>query len=404
MPGRDGFRLYVLTCAPRIMSGVVHGTLASIARSDWGDEPVVHLDDEPGGGDAKTRQTRGYRRVLERIARERLARALVLEDDVAVNRHLRANLEAWEPVRRGDPFLGSLYNPNLRPLAGAPAVEHGFVADPESVYGSQAFVLTPEVADYCLEHWDEVQALQDIRVSRLAARMDPRAVHVHTPSLVEHVGAALSTHGGSHHTATDFDPWWHAGANGAHPLPWEQVHGWFDWPRFYQERVNALPHGAMVVEVGVFLGRSIIYLAQAMKAARKDLQLYAVDTFAGSPSDPVVLAAVEAHGGSLRAAFERNLADAGVAGMVTVIPATSVQAARAFADGGVDLVFLDGDHAYDAVVADLLAWLPRVRRGGMLAGHDIDTYADVSRALDGVLGRGRYAADHAQNLWTYRKG
>lgn len=399
-PATDRFRMYVLTCAARIANGTVQATLDSVARSDWGDEPVLCLDDADGR-DAGARQTEGYRRVLERIARERPPYAVVLEDDVAVNRHLRANLAAWPPVAEGGrALLATLYNPNLRALPGAPAVADGFVADPESVYGSQAFLLTPEVADFALAHWDEVPALQDIRLSRLAARMDPHAVLVHAPSLAEHAGARVSTHSGTVHTAIDFDPWWRAGAAPDAPaITWEEVPGWFDWPAFYRARAESLPHGAVVVEVGAFLGRSLIFLARTAMELRKDLRLFAVDTFAGSPSDPAVLAAVEAHGGSLRAAFDRNLRASGVAGRVTVLETTSVRAARAFPDRGVDLVFLDGDHGEDGVTADLVAWLPKVRAGGVIAGHDIDTYPTVGRVLDRVLGRGAYEVDHAQNLW-----
>lgn len=398
MTGRDDVSLYILTCASRIGSHVLASTLESVARSDWGAEPLIHLDDREDG-DPKDRQTASYRRLLERISADRPSYALVLEDDVAVNRHLRANLAAWQPVCEGRRrFLGSLYDPNLRPLQGAPAVDDGFVADPESVYGSQAFLLTPEVADHCLEHWGDVEGMQDIRVSRLAARLHPHAVLVHRPSLVDHAGAALSTHGGTHHTAVDFDPWWRAGrADGA--LSWEAVHGWFDWSDFYHQQVRALPHGGVVVEVGAFLGRSIIFLAQAMKEARKDLRLHAVDTFVGSPSDPIVRAAVEAHGGSLRAAFDRNLAAAAVDDAVTVLATSSVEAARSFADRSVDLVFLDGDHGEEAVEADVAAWTPKVRPGGTVAGHDIDTYPSVGRALARVLGPGGYSVDHRQNLW-----
>ncbi len=50
-----------------------------------------------------------------------------------------------------------------------------------------------------------------------------------------------------------------------------------------------------------------------------------------------------------------------------------------------DLLFIDGDHSYDAVVTDLRCWLPSLKRGGVLAMHDIDA-PDVKRAFDDVVG------------------
>lgn len=35
-----------------------------------------------------------------------------------------------------------------------------------------------------------------------------------------------------------------------------------------------------------------------------------------------------------------------------------------------DLVYLDAGHYYDAVMKDLEAWYPRVKKGGIVAGHD----------------------------------
>ena len=51
---------------------------------------------------------------------------------------------------------------------------------------------------------------------------------------------------------------------------------------------------------------------------------------------------------------------------------TSLEAAAHFAKDGTrfDFVFLDGDHFYEAVKADVEAWLPLIRPGGVLAGHD----------------------------------
>jgi hypothetical protein len=39
-------------------------------------------------------------------------------------------------------------------------------------------------------------------------------------------------------------------------------------------------------------------------------------------------------------------------------------------DGELDFVYLDADHTYEAVKADIAAWWPKVRVGGTLGGHD----------------------------------
>lgn len=48
----------------------------------------------------------------------------------------------------------------------------------------------------------------------------------------------------------------------------------------------------------------------------------------------------------------------------------SVDAAKGFEDGSLDFVYLDGNHEYVQVVNDLGAWDPKVRIGGIVAGHD----------------------------------
>lgn len=49
---------------------------------------------------------------------------------------------------------------------------------------------------------------------------------------------------------------------------------------------------------------------------------------------------------------------------------TSANASTGFAAGSLDLVYVDGRHRYDSVLEDLLTWWPKVRPGGILAGHD----------------------------------
>jgi predicted O-methyltransferase YrrM len=48
----------------------------------------------------------------------------------------------------------------------------------------------------------------------------------------------------------------------------------------------------------------------------------------------------------------------------------SWEQAAAFEDASLDYVMIDADHAYEAVAKDIAAWLPKIRPGGILAGHD----------------------------------
>ena len=67
---------------------------------------------------------------------------------------------------------------------------------------------------------------------------------------------------------------------------------------------------------------------------------------------------------------------------VRILRQLSHAAAPHFADGQLDFVYLDAQHHYEAVRADLLTWAPKVRPGGLLAGHD---YLDGENAA-GVFG------------------
>lgn len=48
----------------------------------------------------------------------------------------------------------------------------------------------------------------------------------------------------------------------------------------------------------------------------------------------------------------------------------SVDAAKDFKDGSLDFIYIDGNHTLLHVIQDLCAWVPKVRKGGIVAGHD----------------------------------
>lgn len=64
----------------------------------------------------------------------------------------------------------------------------------------------------------------------------------------------------------------------------------------------------------------------------------------------------------------------------------STDAAAEVPDGSLDFVYIDARHDYDAVLEDLETWVPKVRPGGIVAGHDY---------LDGDLPEGRFGVKSA---------
>ncbi len=89
-----------------------------------------------------------------------------------------------------------------------------------------------------------------------------------------------------------------------------------------------------------------------------------------------------------------------------LIRETSVRAAQRIDDQSVDFVYIDADHRYASVVADLGAWTDKVRDGGILAGHDYDNpdLPDVQHAVDGFFQRLDWPVHHAGNcVWWVQK-
>lgn len=66
--------------------------------------------------------------------------------------------------------------------------------------------------------------------------------------------------------------------------------------------------------------------------------------------------------------------------------ASSTEATALLQKASFDLVFLDADHTEEAVLADVAAWSPYVRPGGILAGHDYSRmFPGVAKAANAAL-------------------
>jgi predicted O-methyltransferase YrrM len=121
-----------------------------------------------------------------------------------------------------------------------------------------------------------------------------------------------------------------------------------------------------VLELGTARGGTLFVLTSA---AADDAVLVAVDMPEGQRS----------FGGNVAYQRRRRLFESFARQQQRVVylardshrPETLAHVRRALDDRPLDLLFIDGDHSYDGVAADFETYVPLVRRGGIVALHDI---------------------------------
>lgn len=175
------------------------------------------------------------------------------------------------------------------------------------------------------------------------------------------------------------------------------IPGWFDYHGIYRAAINATPDGGHVVEVGCFKGCSSSYLAVEIANSGKTIQFDCVDHFQGSPEHQAggVVEDGDVVAGRLQEVFVENMRP--VENFYNIKAMNSVDAAATYADASLDFVFIDAAHEYEDVIADLQAWLPKVKSGGIFAGHDIH-HPPVQQAVSELIPN----YSHENPCWVYR--
>lgn len=154
--------------------------------------------------------------------------------------------------------------------------------------------------------------------------------------------------------------------------------------------LRRLPPQGRMAEVGVLVGR----LSEALLLARPDIHLTMVDSWQPAEAQPEAYKATRDehafHDGA-RADLHRREAEARAMKFpdrAEIVATSSIAAAAVCPDHWFDLVFLDADHSEEGLRADLAAWLPKVKAGGWIGGHDYDNgdprfdFSGVKRAVD----------------------
>lgn len=137
--------------------------------------------------------------------------------------------------------------------------------------------------------------------------------------------------------------------------------------RALEQLVNmVLREGIMVADIGSWVGSSAFVLARAVLPCNGNV--FAIDHWGGSPGSELESIAKRV---DIYSVFKQNMIKNGVWSIVHPLVMDSVTASKIFKDGILDLVFIDADHRYEYAKNDITSWLPKLRDGGILCGHDI---------------------------------
>lgn len=160
---------------------------------------------------------------------------------------------------------------------------------------------------------------------------------------------------------------------------------WFNYQRFYDEIASKKFN--VLVELGTWKGHSISYLGKRLLEQSYDFKLYGVDLFDDSY---IHTKEGNSHLASqmkyIYDVYNQNLIDAGVREVIKDIKGDTWEVASQFEDNSVDFVFIDADHNYESVKKDILSWLPKMKKGGIMSGHDyFNNTCGVKQAVDEIF-------------------
>ena len=142
------------------------------------------------------------------------------------------------------------------------------------------------------------------------------------------------------------------------------------------------------VEVGAATGITTQFILQYCPSLT---DLFVADDWrpVGTPGKPWSFSDMEK---KFRAKFSGN-------SRVHILKGLSWEVAHLVKDATLDFAFIDASHDYESVQKDLLAWTPKVRKGGLMCGHDING-EEVRRAV--IEKFGSYLDVEIDHVWAVK--
>ena len=181
---------------------------------------------------------------------------------------------------------------------------------------------------------------------------------------------------------------------------------WMDYQELYSEMVNHFTDDSHFVEIGSWKGRSSSYMAVEIYNSRKKIKFDCIDTWLGSvehldPNSIFFHKELSSDNDWLYYQFLNNIRP--VCDIITPIRMTSLDAVNLYDIRSLDFIFIDASHEYEDVKKDIISWYPKLKLGGIIAGHDYTSFDGVKNAVDEVIINKNLNIRLENSYWIHKK-
>lgn len=181
---------------------------------------------------------------------------------------------------------------------------------------------------------------------------------------------------------------------------YENVPGFFGFQRLYEDVAKNLKDGQLLVEVGSWFGRSAAFMGVEIANSGKDVEFVCIDPWQDGGPDLVGTKFEVKTKDELYLSFLRNVEP--VKDHIKPLRMTSLEAVNAFEDESIDFLMLDGDHNYPMVKREIQAYMPKMKKGGIISGDDY-LWPGVTQSVEETIGSSHCGIRVYKRTQDYRK-
>lgn len=171
---------------------------------------------------------------------------------------------------------------------------------------------------------------------------------------------------------------------------------WFTYQELYSEIVKQAKSNSHFVEVGTWKGMSAVYMAVEIINSGKNIKFDCIDTWEYIKEQKDI---EESLYNGLYEIFLKNIEP--VKDIITPIRGISWECANKYENNSLDFIFIDAGHDYESVKKDINSWYPKLKKGGIISGHDYNQpTCGVKKAVDEFI-NGNIIENNG--CWIYKK-